>query len=147
MDSLSYPSYNTNSYPFRQPISSHSTPSNVYFSSHQHTFSSTSQLTHPDLTSYTTYDTTYLNAAVAAAYQTTYPNPYHTNPTDNSFDIDFSRQFGGFYRPNNEQQQQQINTDLSERKISSSTIQLGRKRKLQDESMSTKEILSIYLIP
>ncbi|UJR09190.1 hypothetical protein I4U23_013438 [Adineta vaga] len=115
LDSLPYSSYNTNSYPFRQQIPSHSTPSNVYFSSHQHTFSSTSQLTHPDLTPYTTYDTTYLNAAVAAAYQNTYPNPYHSNPTDDSLDAGFSRHIGGLYRSDNEQQQhEQINTDLSE---------------------------------
>ncbi|CAF0876331.1 unnamed protein product [Adineta ricciae] len=136
LDSLPYASYNTNAYPFRQQIPSQSTSSNVYFSSHQHSFSpSTSQLTHPDLTSYSTYDTTYLNAAVAAAYQTTYPNPYHPNTTDDSFDLSFPRHISGFYATNPEQQ---IDTTQPDRKVPTSAIPPSRKRKFQDESMKVQ---------
>jgi hypothetical protein len=133
LDSLPYSSYNTNSYPFRQQIQPHSTSSNVYFSSHQHPFSSsTSQLTHSDVTSYPNYDTTYLNVAVAAAYQNGYQNHYHNNnnTVSDSFDMNFSRHMNGLYGNNNEQQ---IETD---RKASTSIIQSNKKRKFQDETMS-----------
>ncbi len=139
LDSLPYSSYSTNSYPFRQQTHPHSTSSNVYFSSHQNPFSSssstsTSQLTHSDVTSYPNYDTTYLNVAVAAAYQNGYQNHYHNNTVGDSFDMNFSRHMSGLYGNNNEQQ---IETDLSDRKASTSVVvQSSKKRKFQDETMS-----------
>lgn len=125
LDSLPYSSYNTNSYPFRQQ----STSTNVYFSSQQHPFSSSSasQLTHSDVSSYPNYDSTYLNVAAAAAvYQNGYQNSYHNNTiiTD-SFDMNFSRHMNGLYGNNTEQQ---IETD---RKTS-----VNKKRKFQDETLS-----------
>jgi len=121
LDSLPYSSYNPNSsYSFRQPP-------NVYFPSHQHPFaSSTSQ----DITSYSNYDTTYLNVAVAAAYQ--------NNSVTDPFDLNFSRHINGFST------EQVSETDLSDRKASTSTVQSSKKRKYPDEIIS-KQIL-IYQI-
>ena len=110
LDTLPYSSYTNNTYPFRQQ-----TTTNVYFPSHQHPFvSSTSQ----DLT----YDATYLNVAVAAAYQ--------NNSFSDPFDLNFSRHL---YGNSNEQQ---MSNELSERKVSTS----NRKRKYQDETISKSRI-------
>ncbi|CAF1060540.1 unnamed protein product [Adineta steineri] len=133
LDSLPYSSYNTNSYP---------SSSNVYFSSHQyHPFpsssssSGTTQFTNTDIPSYTNYDTTYLNVAVAAAaYQNGYQTHYHNNNNNtmgDPFNIGFSRHINDLYGNN----EQQIETDLLERKVSTSTVETNRKRKLQDETM------------
>jgi hypothetical protein len=129
LDSLPYSSYNTNSYPFRQQ---HSTSSNGYFSSNQHPLSSssTSQIIHPDVTSYSNYDTTYLNVAVAAAYQNGYQNHYHNNTIADSIDINFSQHMNELYGNNNNE------TDIPDRKASTSIGQSSKKRKFQDETMS-----------
>jgi hypothetical protein len=135
LDSLPYSSYNTNSYPFRQQTHHpHSTSSNVYFSSSSS--SSTSQLPHSDVPlSYPNYDSTYLNVAVAAAYQNGYQNHYHNNTIADSFDLNFSRHMNKLYGNNNNNNEQQIETNIYDRKVSTS-----KKRKFQDETMS------IYLI-
>ncbi len=101
LDSLPYSSYNPNtSYSFRQQ-------SNAYFPSHQHSFTSSNS---QDITSYSNYDTTYLNVAVAAAYQNTDP-----------FDLNLSRHINGFHT------EQIVETD---RKMST------KKRKYPDEITS-----------
>jgi hypothetical protein len=129
LDSLPYSTYTNNSYPFRQQTHSQPTSSNVYFSSHQHQFpSTTSQIAHSDVASYSNYDSTYLNVAVAAAYQNSYQNHYHSNPITDSLDISFSRHLGDLYGNDNEQQ---IEGDMIDRKVSTS-----KKRKFQDETMS-----------
>jgi hypothetical protein len=98
LDSLPYSSYNPNSsYSFRQQ-------SNVYFPSHQHPFPSST--TTQDITSYSNYDPTYLNVAVAAAYQNT--------------DLNFSRHIN----------EQTTEADSSERKIP------NKKRKYPDDITS-----------
>ncbi len=130
IDSLSYSSYNTNSYPFRQQTNSHTNSSNVYFPS------STSQ----DITSYSNYDTTYLNVAVAAA---AYQNHYSNNTILDPFDLNFSRHMNGLYGNTNEQQ---IETDYSNRKTSSISINSSnKKRKYQDETFS-KSIKIFFII-
>jgi hypothetical protein len=131
LDSLPYSSYNTNSYPFRSQT--HPTSSNVYFSSNPPSFSSSSQLTQTDVTSYSNYETTYLNVAVAAAYQNGYQNHYPNNTITDSFDMNFSRHMSGLYGNSNEQQ---IEADLSDQKASTSIVQSSKKRKFQDETMS-----------
>lgn len=119
-DTLPYSSYNNNTYSFRQQ----STSSNVYFSSHQHPFSSSS--TNSDVSSYSNYDSTYLNVAVAY-HQNGYPNSYHNNTIPESFDMNL------FYGNNNSEQS--IETDRK--------IPINKKRKFQDEPISN--FFSIFL--
>ncbi|CAF1176271.1 unnamed protein product [Rotaria sordida] len=140
LDSLPYSSYNTNSYPFRQQtthshLTSSSSSSNVYLSSYQHPFSSsTSQLTHTDVISYPNYDTTYLNVAVAAAYQNQYQN-HNNNTVNDSIDINFSRHIGELYGNSNEQE---IEINHPQQKSSISIVQSSKKRKFQDETMKSQ---------
>lgn len=103
------------SYPFRSTTAS----SNVYFPSHQHPFASS---TTQDLTSYTNYDATYLNVAMAAAYQ----NHYQT--TD-PFELN------SFRSTNNEP------TMEVDRKISNT----NRKRKYPDETLSNRNTSSVIV--
>ncbi|CAF3513933.1 unnamed protein product [Rotaria sp. Silwood1] len=138
LNSLPYSSYSTNSYPFRQQTHSHLTSSNVYFSSYQHPFSSsTAQLTHTNVISYPNYDTTYLNVAVAAAAcQNGYQNQYqHNNTANDSIDISFPRHIGGLYENSNEQD---IELDLPQQKSSISIVQSSKKRKFQDEATKSQ---------
>jgi hypothetical protein len=81
--------------------------------------------------------------AVAAAYQNGYQNHYHNNTIGDSFDIGFSRHMGGLYGNSNEQQ---IEADLPDRKVSTSIVQSNRKRKLQDETMSKTSFLMKFSV-
>ncbi|CAF3737259.1 unnamed protein product [Rotaria socialis] len=128
-----YSSYSTNSYPFRQPTYSHLTSPNVYFSS-----SAASQLTYSDpISSYSNYDTNYLNVAVAAAaYQNGYQNHYENNTVGDSIDVNFSRHMSGLYTNSSEQE---IEADTPQEKSSISIAQSSRKRKFQDETISKRK--------
>lgn len=128
LDSFPYSTYNTNVYPIRQQTQSPLNSSNVYFSSSSQT---TSQRIHPDILPYSNYDSTYLNVAVAAAYQNNYPNQYQHNTITDPFDpSSFSRNVAGLYGNSNEPEDE---NDTQQRK---STAQKSKKRKFQDETTS-----------